>query len=57
MPKPRRCYVYSTEAQLIADIAAGIVSEHDADVLRAFSAGLDKVARRANKAEPEEPKP
>lgn len=55
MPKPRRCYVYSTEAQLIADIAAGIVSEHDAEVLREFSKNLAELARRTKK--PEEPKP
>jgi hypothetical protein len=36
MPRPRRCYIFTTEEQLTRDIADGIVTTEDAIAMHEF---------------------
>lgn len=40
MPKPRRCYTYTTDEQLDADVRDGLISQENATTLQNFRAFL-----------------
>lgn len=40
MPKPRRCYTYTTDERLTADVRDGLITEEAAAALRDFRAHL-----------------